>query len=95
MYYYETLNSIDYRGSMTSLQSCQSGFSTISKVCTVNFQRSYLFQHVVKGLVNLPSTFPNNPCLTSCIWAISGWSKIGSYQGPGKSVQNKCCCCEQ
>jgi len=32
MYYYETLNSIDYKGSMTSLQSCQSGFSTISKV---------------------------------------------------------------
>ena len=32
MYYYETLNSADYRGSMTSLQSCQSGFSTISKV---------------------------------------------------------------
>jgi hypothetical protein len=32
MYYYETLNSVDYRGSMTSLQSCQSGFSTISKV---------------------------------------------------------------
>lgn len=32
MYYYETLNSVDYRGSMTSLQSCQSGFSTISKI---------------------------------------------------------------
>ena len=32
MYYYETLNSVDYRGSMTSLQSCNSGFSTISKV---------------------------------------------------------------
>lgn len=31
MYYYETLNSSDYKGSMTSLQSCQSGFSTISK----------------------------------------------------------------
>lgn len=31
MYYYETLNSIDYKGSMTSLQSCQSGFSSISK----------------------------------------------------------------
>ena len=31
MYYYETLNSLDYKGSMTSLQSCQSGFSTISK----------------------------------------------------------------
>ena len=31
MYYYETLNSVDYKGSMTSLQSCQSGFSTISK----------------------------------------------------------------
>ena len=32
MYYFETLNSTDYRGSMTSLQSCTSGFSTISKV---------------------------------------------------------------
>jgi len=31
MYYYEVLNSLDYKGSMTSLQSCQSGFSTISK----------------------------------------------------------------
>ena len=31
LYYYETLNSQDYKGSMTSLQSCQSGFSTISK----------------------------------------------------------------
>ena len=31
MYYYETLSSIDYRGSMTSLQSCQSAFSNISK----------------------------------------------------------------
>ncbi len=31
MYYYETLKSTDYKGSMTSLQSCQSGFSTISK----------------------------------------------------------------
>uniref|UniRef100_A0A0K2VA77 Uncharacterized protein n=1 Tax=Lepeophtheirus salmonis TaxID=72036 RepID=A0A0K2VA77_LEPSM len=31
MYYYETLNSMDYKGSMTSLLSCQSGFSTISK----------------------------------------------------------------
>jgi len=31
MYYYETLSSTDYRGSMTSLQSCQSGFSSISK----------------------------------------------------------------
>ena len=36
MYYYETLNSADYRGSMTSLQSCQSGFSTISKVGQVD-----------------------------------------------------------
>ena len=35
MYYYETLNSADYRGSMTSLQSCQSGFSTISKVSKI------------------------------------------------------------
>jgi len=31
MYYFETLNSCDYKGSMSSLQSCQSGFSTISK----------------------------------------------------------------
>ena len=31
MYYYEVLSSSDYRGSMTSLQSCQSAFSTISK----------------------------------------------------------------
>ncbi len=31
MYYYETLSSSDYRGSMTSLQSCQSAFSNISK----------------------------------------------------------------
>ncbi|XP_050735828.1 SEC14-like protein 1 isoform X5 [Eriocheir sinensis] len=30
MYYYETLKSTDYRGSMTSLQSCQSGFSSLS-----------------------------------------------------------------
>lgn len=30
MYYYETLKSADYRGSMTSLQSCQSGFSSLS-----------------------------------------------------------------
>lgn len=32
MYYYEVLNSLDYRGSMTSLQSTQSCFSNISKV---------------------------------------------------------------
>merc|ERR1719354_845887 len=32
MYYCEVLNSLDYRGSMTSLQSTQSGFSVISKV---------------------------------------------------------------
>ena len=31
MFYYEVLNSLDYRGSMTSLQSGQSGFSTLSK----------------------------------------------------------------
>jgi len=31
MFYYEVLNSLDYRGSMTSLQSTQSGFSCISK----------------------------------------------------------------
>lgn len=31
MFYYEVLNSQDYMGSMTSLQSTQSGFSTISK----------------------------------------------------------------
>jgi hypothetical protein len=31
MFYYEVLNSLDYMGSMTSLQSTQSGFSTISK----------------------------------------------------------------
>ena len=31
MFYYEVLNSLDYKGSMTSLQSCQSGFSIISK----------------------------------------------------------------
>jgi hypothetical protein len=32
MFYYEVLNSLDYRGSMTSLQSTQSGFSNISKI---------------------------------------------------------------
>ena len=31
MFYYEVLNSIDYMGSMTSLQSTHSGFSSISK----------------------------------------------------------------
>jgi len=31
MFYCEVLNSLDYRGSMTSLQSTQSGFSVISK----------------------------------------------------------------
>lgn len=31
MFYYEILNSLDYKGSMTSLQSIQSGFSCISK----------------------------------------------------------------
>merc|ERR1712203_1106118 len=31
MFYYEVLNSLDYMGSMTSLQSTQSGFSGISK----------------------------------------------------------------
>ena len=31
MFYYEVLNSLDYKGSMTSLQSTQSGFSSISK----------------------------------------------------------------
>ena len=31
MFYYEVLNSLDYMGSMTSLQSTQSGFSTLSK----------------------------------------------------------------
>ena len=30
MYYYETLKSADYKGSMSSLQSCQSGFSSLS-----------------------------------------------------------------
>ncbi|RXG68913.1 SEC14-like protein 1 [Armadillidium vulgare] len=30
MYCYETLRSADYKGSMTSLQSCQSGFSHLS-----------------------------------------------------------------
>ena len=38
MYYYETLSSIDYRGSMTSLQSCQSAFSNISKASLKNNQ---------------------------------------------------------
>ena len=31
LFFFEVLNSGDYKGSMTSLQSCQSGFSTISK----------------------------------------------------------------
>jgi hypothetical protein len=30
MYYFETLKSADYKGSMSSLQSCQSGFSSLS-----------------------------------------------------------------
>lgn len=30
MYYFEVLKSADYRGSMSSLQSCQSGFSSLS-----------------------------------------------------------------
>uniref|UniRef100_A0A6A7FYP6 SEC14-like protein 5 n=2 Tax=Hirondellea gigas TaxID=1518452 RepID=A0A6A7FYP6_9CRUS len=30
MYYFETLKSSDYKGSMSSLQSCQSGFSSLS-----------------------------------------------------------------
>ena len=34
MYYYETLNGHDYKGSMTSLQSCQSAFSSISRHST-------------------------------------------------------------
>ena len=54
MYYYETLNSIDYRGSMTSLQSCQSGFSTISKVRYLVTELQ-VFQNVVIRFVNLTS----------------------------------------
>jgi len=34
MFYHEVLNSQDYKGSMTSLQSCQSGFSNFSKAST-------------------------------------------------------------
>ena len=30
MYYFEVLKSADYKGSMSSLQSCQSGFSSLS-----------------------------------------------------------------
>ena len=41
MYYYETLSSIDYRGSMTSLQSCQSAFSNISKASLKNNQHEH------------------------------------------------------
>ena len=44
MYYYETLSSIDYRGSMTSLQSCQSAFSNISKTSLKN-QHEHKHRH--------------------------------------------------
>ena len=45
MYYYETLSSIDYRGSMTSLQSCQSAFSNISKTSLKNQHDPFHLKH--------------------------------------------------
>ncbi|KAK2726958.1 SEC14-like protein 1 isoform X2 [Artemia franciscana] len=38
MYYYEVLNSDDYRGSMTSLHSSQSGFSAISTTTSISMK---------------------------------------------------------
>lgn len=48
MYYYETLNSIDYKGSMTSLQSCQSGFSSISRHSTSGVSSTMSSSHSEK-----------------------------------------------
>lgn len=48
MYYYETLNSTDYKGSMTSLQSCQSGFSSISRHSTSGVSSTMSSSHSEK-----------------------------------------------
>ena len=56
MYYYETLNSIDYKGSMTSLQSCQSGFSSISKHSTSGVSSGMSSSHSEK----LPRSLVSN-----------------------------------
>ena len=48
MYYYETLSSIDYKGSMTSLQSCQSGFSSISRHSTSGVSSTMSSSHSEK-----------------------------------------------
>jgi hypothetical protein len=59
MYYYETLNSMDYKGSMTSLQSCQSAFSTISKHSTSGVSSGVSSSHsekLTKTLLNSSST---------------------------------------
>jgi len=49
MYYYETLNSADYKGSMTSLQSCQSAFSSISRHSTSGVSSTMSSSHSDKS----------------------------------------------
>lgn len=56
MYYYETLNSIDYKGSMTSLQSCQSQFSSISRHSTSGVSSTMSSSHSEK----LPKCLADN-----------------------------------
>lgn len=60
MYYYETLNSIDYKGSMTSLQSCQSQFSSISRHSTSGVSSTMSSSHSEK----LPKCLVDNSSST-------------------------------
>ena len=60
MYYYETLNSVDYRGSMTSLQSCQSGFSSISRHSTSGVSSGMSSSHSEKLPRSLVSVMDHN-----------------------------------
>lgn len=74
MYYYETLNSLDYRGSMTSLQSCQSGFSNLSKASrqstsgvSSGVSSSYSEKHLKSNQANglLPTTGKKDSALAA------------------------------
>ena len=60
MYYYETLNSVDYKGSMTSLQSCQSGFSSISRHSTSGVSSGMSSSHSEKLPRSLVSVMDHN-----------------------------------
>ena len=90
MYYYETLSSVDYRGSMTSLQSCQSAFSNVSKVSkhstsgvSSGVSSNHSEQRLIPTVTVMPP--PSAPAKTA-----SQPSSCSTSKHPSSSVISEC-----